>query len=237
MKTVFKLLLMAVAYLAIFILGAASGAIHPACYAYIGALLPLLSAFVYLTTATTIRSFGTATLLNGFILVLFLIAGEADTSFIIGIVALTALAELIRYFCKYDTLKGIRWSFVPFALSFFAYTLHWWTDTEGSLAAAVAEMRPGYDELMKPVIDNIPMLVVAIVLTIPVAILAMRLAERDHRNPQRWEDVRTYVLHLTDPHYYQDTLVQHGYMRGTETADYVDRIRKQYNQYARQVRQ
>lgn len=66
---------------------------------------------------------------------------------------------------------------------------------------------------------------------------AMRLAERDHRNPQRWEDVRTYVLHLTDPHYYQDTLVQHGYMRGTETADYVDRIRAQYNQYARQVRQ
>ena len=178
MKIVFKLLLMAVAYLAIFILGAASGAIHPACYAYIGALLPLLSAFVYLTTATTIRSFGTATLLNGFILVLFLIAGEADTTFIIGIVALTALAELIRYFCKYDTLKGIRWSFVPFALSFFAYTLHWWTDTEGSLAAAVEEMRPGYDELMKPVIDNIPMLIVAILLTIPVAILAMRLAER-----------------------------------------------------------
>ena len=35
MKSVFKLLLMAVAYLAIFILGAASGAIHPACYAYI----------------------------------------------------------------------------------------------------------------------------------------------------------------------------------------------------------
>jgi len=46
MKTVFKLLLMAVAYLAIFILGAASGAIHPACYAYIGALLPLLSRFL-----------------------------------------------------------------------------------------------------------------------------------------------------------------------------------------------
>ena len=97
---------------------------------------------------------------------------------LIGIVALTALAEIIRYCCKYDTLKGIRWSFVPFALSFFAYTLHWWTDTEGSLAAAVEEMRPGYDELMKPVIDNIPMLIVAIVLTIPVAIFAMRLAER-----------------------------------------------------------
>lgn len=41
---------MAIAYLALFILGAWSGAIHPACYAYIGAVLPLVSAFIYLYT-------------------------------------------------------------------------------------------------------------------------------------------------------------------------------------------
>ena len=35
---------MAIAYLALFILGAWSGAIHPMCYAYIGAVLPLVSA-------------------------------------------------------------------------------------------------------------------------------------------------------------------------------------------------
>ena len=64
---------------------------------------------------------------------------------------------------------------------------------------------------------------------------AIRLCERDRRNPQRWEDVRTYVLRLKDPHYYQDTLVHYGYMRGTETADYVDRIRVRYQQYIRQV--
>ena len=40
------------------------------------------------------------------------------------------------------------------------------------------EMPAGYDELMKPVIDNVPVLVVVMVLTIPVAILGMRLAER-----------------------------------------------------------
>lgn len=56
--------------------------------------------------------------------------------------------------------------------------LHWWTDTEGSLAAAVEEMPAGYDELMKPVIDNVAMLVVVIVLAVPVSILAMRLAEK-----------------------------------------------------------
>jgi hypothetical protein len=52
------------------------------------------------------------------------------------------------------------------------------TDTEGSLAAAVEEMPAGYDELMKPVIDNIPMLILVLLLTIPITVLAMRLAER-----------------------------------------------------------
>ena len=178
MKTVLKVFLMAIAYLALFISGAWSGAIHPMCYAYIGAVLPLVSAFIYLYTCTLIRGFGAATALNGFIFVLFLIAGEADLAYIIGTVVLTALAEILRKMKGYDTMKGVRWSFVPFAFSFFAYTLHWWTDTEGSLAAAVEEMPAGYDELMKPVIDNIPMLIVVMALTIPIAILAMRLAER-----------------------------------------------------------
>jgi hypothetical protein len=178
MKPVFKVILMAIAYLATFILGATSGIIHPACYAYVGVLLPFLTALIYLNTCTIIRGFGAATALNGFVFVLFLIAGEADTAYIIGTIILTALAEIIRYFCKYDTLKGVRWSFIPLAFSFFAYTSHWWFDTEGSLAAAVEEMPAGYDQLMVPIINNIPVLIIVLVLTIPVAILAMRLAER-----------------------------------------------------------
>lgn len=177
-KKVAIIVLMAVAYLATFILGATSGIIHPACYAYVGVLLPLLTAFIYLYTCTLLPHFGAATALNGFVTVLFLIAGEADVAFLIGIVVLTALAEIIRKANGYDTLKGVRWSFLPFAFSFFAYTAHWWTDTETSLAAAVEEMPAGYDDLMKPVIDNIPVLVVVLVLTIPVALLAMRLATR-----------------------------------------------------------
>ena len=183
LKKVAVVFLMAVAYLATFILGATSGIIHPACYAYIGALLPLLTALVYLYTCTLIRGFGAATALNGFVAVLFLIAGEADVAFLVGVVVLTALAEILRGIKGYDTKKGVRWSFVPFAFSFFAYTAHWWTDTDGSLAAAVREMPAGYDQLMLPVIDNIPMLIVVLVLTIPIAILAMRLAERALKKP------------------------------------------------------
>ena len=183
MKPAFKVILMAVAYLATFILGAASGAIHPACYAYAGAVLPLIFAFIYIYTCSIIRGFGAATALNGFILVLFLIAGEADLPYIIGTVVLTALAEILRKVFGYDTIKGVRWSFIPFAFSFFAYTSHWWFDTEGSMAAAVEEMPAGYDQLMIPVINNIPVMIVVLVLTIPVAILAMRLAERIMKKP------------------------------------------------------
>lgn len=178
LKKVAIVILMAVAYLATFILGASSGAIHPACYAYVGAVLPILTAFIYLYTCTLIPRFGAATVLNGFILVLFLIAGEADLFCAIGMVVLTALAEILRKAKGYDTQKGVRWSFVPFAFSFFTYISHWWTDTEWSLAAAVKEMPAGYDQLMLPVIDNIPVLILVLLLTIPVAILAMRLAER-----------------------------------------------------------
>ena len=178
MKPAVKIILLAVAYLLTFILGATSGIIHPACYAYVGAILPLLTALIYLTTCTTIRGFGAAAVLNGFVFILFLIAGEADTAYIIGTIVLTALAEILRKVFGYGTIKGVRWSFIPFAFSFFAYTAHWWSDTEGSLAAAVEEMPAGYDQLMIPVINNTPVLIVVLVLTIPIAILAMHLAER-----------------------------------------------------------
>lgn len=89
-----------------------------------------------------------------------MLAGEADLGYIIAMVVLTALAELLRKLFGYDTKKGVRWSFIPFALSFFAYTSNWWTDTEGSLAAAVEEMPAGYDQLMVPVIDNIPVMLI-----------------------------------------------------------------------------
>ncbi|MBO7607309.1 MAG: MptD family putative ECF transporter S component [Paludibacteraceae bacterium] len=182
MKSAIKIIFLAIAYLALFIIGASSGLIHPMCYAYIGAVLPLISALIYLQASTIIRSFGVAAILNGFILIMGLATGEADTFFTIGIVLLTAFAEIIRYCCKYDTLKGVRWSFIPFAYSFFAYTAHWWTDTEGSLAAAVEEMPTGYDQLMKPVIENTPMMIFVLLLTIPVSIFAMRLAERILKN-------------------------------------------------------
>ena len=60
---------------------------------------------------------------------------------------------------------------------------------------------------------------------------AMALAQRDGRNPHRWADVSAYVLKLAQPRYYNDPLVKYGYMRGSETVDYVSKIRQRYAGY------
>ncbi len=60
---------------------------------------------------------------------------------------------------------------------------------------------------------------------------AMALAKRDGKNPHRWADVSDYVLKLATPAYYNDPLVKYGYMRGSETVDYVSKIRQRHAGY------
>ncbi len=175
---VFRILLAVLIYLVMFVLASSCGLIHPACYAYAGTFVPILFSFVYLYVAANLQGFGAALLLNGFVLTIGLIAGEGNLPLIVGLLVLALLAEFIWRRSGYDTRKGVRWSFIPFAFSFYAYSAHWWTDTEGALSAAVEEMPAGYVEKMLPVIRNVPLLILMLALTIPVAILAMRLAER-----------------------------------------------------------
>ncbi len=177
-SNVLRVLLAAVIYLALFPAGSACGLIHPACYAYVGTVLPLLFSFVYLLAAANMRCFGATAVLNGVLLIAGLATGEGDLAFVLILIALTITAELIRKLLGYDTLKGVRWSFLPFAFSFYAYAAHWWTNTADALAAAVEEMPVGYADKMEPVIQNIPILILMLVLTIPVAVLGMFLAEK-----------------------------------------------------------
>ena len=60
---------------------------------------------------------------------------------------------------------------------------------------------------------------------------AMALTRKHGGNAHRWADVRHYVLQLATPEYYRDPVVKYGYMRGSETADYVDRIRSRWKSY------
>ncbi len=60
---------------------------------------------------------------------------------------------------------------------------------------------------------------------------AMALCQRDGKNSHRWTDVSEYVLKLAEPQYYNDPIVKHGYMRGSETEGYVRKIRERWQGY------
>lgn len=60
---------------------------------------------------------------------------------------------------------------------------------------------------------------------------AMALACRDGRDPHRWGEVEPYILKLSSPAYYTNSVVRYGYMRGFETVDYVRHIRARWYQY------
>jgi membrane-bound lytic murein transglycosylase F len=60
---------------------------------------------------------------------------------------------------------------------------------------------------------------------------AMALCQRDGRNPHQWRNVEEYVLKLSLPQYYNDPLVKYGYMRGSETTDYVSKIHERWTFY------
>ena len=175
---VLGLVIAVVIYVALFVLGAASGAIHPACFAYAGTVMPLLFAFVWLYTAANLRCFGAALLLNGVCLLFALVLGEGNAPLIIGLLLLAGIAEIVRLRWGYDTRQGVRRSFLPLAFSFYAYAAHWWTATAESLAEAVEEMPAGYAEKMEQVINNTPLLLVMLVLTVPIAFLGIWLAEK-----------------------------------------------------------
>lgn len=60
---------------------------------------------------------------------------------------------------------------------------------------------------------------------------AMALARKNGRNANSWREVEPFVLGLSQPQYYNDPVVKNGYMRGSETVDYVRKIHERWNGY------
>lgn len=60
---------------------------------------------------------------------------------------------------------------------------------------------------------------------------AMALAKKNGKNPQKWIHVAEYILKLSTPEYYNDPVVKYGYMRGSETANYVSAIYSRWQKY------
>ena len=65
---------------------------------------------------------------------------------------------------------------------------------------------------------------------------AIALAKKYGKNPEVWYgNVREMALLKTKPQYYNDPVVKHGYFRGQETVNFVDRVLSTYEKYCRSV--
>ncbi len=165
-------------YLVLLMACSATGLIHPFCYAYVGTVFPIFFSFIYFFISSRWQCFGAAITLNSILLVILIAFGEGGTPLIIGLIVLALISEVIRFLVGYTSMKGITFSFIPLAYSFYAYSIHWWTDTAESLEEAVEEMRAGYDAQMVQVIQNYPLLFIMLILVIPVAVLSIIMVRK-----------------------------------------------------------
>ena len=61
---------------------------------------------------------------------------------------------------------------------------------------------------------------------------ARRLAKKYGKDENKWTNhVDHFVLNLSDPFYYHDTVVYYGYLRGEETYNFVNEIIDRYEDY------
>jgi membrane-bound lytic murein transglycosylase F len=61
---------------------------------------------------------------------------------------------------------------------------------------------------------------------------AMKLAEKNGMDPQKWEgNVALWLKKKSEPKYYNDIVVKYGYFRGTGSVTYVTEILDRYEHY------
>ena len=60
---------------------------------------------------------------------------------------------------------------------------------------------------------------------------AMKLAEKNGMNPEKWSDVEVWLLKKSDPKYYNDDVVRSGFFKGKESVAFVNEILDRYEHY------
>ena len=60
---------------------------------------------------------------------------------------------------------------------------------------------------------------------------ARQLAVKNGRNPELWSDVGYYLLRKSEPEFYHDPVVEHGFCRGEEPYNYVVEVLNRYEHY------
>lgn len=66
---------------------------------------------------------------------------------------------------------------------------------------------------------------------------AQRLAEKHGKDPSVWENnVAEYIRLKNEPEFYNDSVCKHGYLRGSETYNYVREVMERYHYYLKETK-
>lgn len=61
---------------------------------------------------------------------------------------------------------------------------------------------------------------------------AMKLAEKNGMDPQKWEgNVAVWLLKKSEPQYYNDIVVKNGFFRGVESVNFVSQVQERFEHY------
>jgi membrane-bound lytic murein transglycosylase F len=60
---------------------------------------------------------------------------------------------------------------------------------------------------------------------------AMKLAGKNGKNPNLWDNVSVWLLKKTEPRYYNDPVVEFGYCRGYEPVNFVSQVLERFSEY------
>ena len=64
---------------------------------------------------------------------------------------------------------------------------------------------------------------------------AQNLAKKYNENPELWKDVSFYLKNKSNPKYYKDEVVKHGYCKGYITFNYVSEVMQRYEHYKNMI--
>jgi membrane-bound lytic murein transglycosylase F len=60
---------------------------------------------------------------------------------------------------------------------------------------------------------------------------AQQLAKKYNKNPQKWDDVKVFLLNKSKPRYYKDPVVKFGYCNGQQPYNYVTEVLNRFEHY------
>jgi len=168
-KNLVSIFLFTLIYLVMIFAVGCTGMIHPLFWAYFSVTAALITWFPYVNLMNRVKGFGAAAVPCAVLLLLSLIAGEADKQSAIIIIVVAVAAELVSFITGFHSKKAYILSYGIFALVPMAYTLRLWTDRAFCFANASTEMGIKYAKTLSEVTPDWS-LAAAIIATLVAAI-------------------------------------------------------------------